>query len=989
MTRGGNAALVLHLATSPYAAYVWAETASGQMGDHKAGTSPPHPFAAGADALQAMLTLLPSAGTPMRVDLHLLAAGRQPLPSPKAQALSIATSTRNRTPVGIRPFATSVLALPLSDLARGAWPPEDAVVLGDEWAAAKDLVDLARRLWRAGAVAPMLADDVAVLRPRYVGLLAVPAFRAEYERIAHSAPQALLAAFPPALGIRETVLREMLDIWCDALACVGEATPEQHRPLSFPSLPKAREGILTLFARGERPPIAPTPSARRLQEELRSLARQLHGSIQGPFTLLLHLDLTPARALLHTRLQRTSPAAHEASLLDWQEAVQARLLPREAFDAMLAAGGTIGHRLLAARPCSTLPLQDEELVEFLGGEAAHLRQAGLRVLLPRELLRRPQHLHIRARLGARQSGAGCAALYDADWDLILAGARLTPGELERLAHARRPIVELYGRYVQVSPEELRTAARLLRTAQRGGVALGDLLELACAPPEGGPELDLHADGELGSMLDAALGRPVAAFPRPLPPDLRCTLRSYQERGFAFLETLAHQGFGALLADDMGLGKTVQVLALLLACRDCGHGPSLVVTPTSVLSNWLRETARFAPGLRISLYHGDERRLPSTAAADVVLTSYGILARDAELAERTWHLAVFDEAQALKNPLSHASRAARRLSADSRIALTGTPIENRLLDLWSLFDVLLPGYLGGLRSFERHFARPIAQGDLRRGEELRRRIAPFMLRRSKGDPMIVPDLPPIVGAVEYTSLTPEQAALYRATLDSLRRRLEEHDDDDPARRGIVIAAITRLKLLIDHPSLLLREEAPLDPQRSGKLLRLFEILDQAISEGDRVLVYSQFARLCTRVAPLVRQRLSVPAALLTGALSRAERDAQIAMFHSAPGAAVFMLSLRAGGVGLNLQSAHRVIHLDRWWNPAVEDQATGRAHRIGQTHPVIVHSMVARGTLEERVHALLDEKRRLKEQIIGGEAAYLASLPDTELLQALALSEGER
>jgi non-specific serine/threonine protein kinase len=512
------------------------------------------------------------------------------------------------------------------------------------------------------------------------------------------------------------------------------------------------------------------------------------------------------------------------------------------------------------------------------------------------------------------------------------------------------------------------------------------------PAPGGLEVTgVDADGWLGSILGG--DRTARPEPIPTPPGFRGALRPYQERGLGWLSFLDRLGFGGILADDMGLGKTAQLLALLVAEQANVPpperlGPTLVVCPMSVVGNWHHEAARFAPTLSVHVHHG-AGRLAATELAeavrgvDVVVTTYSLLARDrASLARVPWRRVVLDEAQEIKNSATDQSRAARSLRAPSRIALTGTPVENRLTELWTIMDFANPGFLGSEDAFRNRFGTPIERWqDEDAAERLRRLTAPFILRREKSDRSIVPDLPDKLEFGVSCSLTREQASLYKAVVDELMPDLEGTDDDQEYR-GKVLRAILRLKQVCNHPALFLGDASPLRG-RSGKLERLEEVLDQVIESGERALVFTQFTEWGDRLVPYLRDRFGCEVLYLHGGTRRPARDALAARFETGS-VPVFVLSLKAGGKGLNLVAANHVLHYDRWWNPAVEDQASDRAYRIGQTRDVQVRTFVATGTLEEKIADMLIAKRDLASRIVrAGERAF-TELGTAELRALLSL-----
>jgi SNF2 family DNA or RNA helicase len=462
----------------------------------------------------------------------------------------------------------------------------------------------------------------------------------------------------------------------------------------------------------------------------------------------------------------------------------------------------------------------------------------------------------------------------------------------------------------------------------------------------------------------------------------------------FLDRL---GLGACLADDMGLGKTPQLLALLLAERAAPNGaprrrrvkPTMLVCPMSVVGNWQREAERFAPSLTVHVHHGAERESGQAFAkaakrSDLVITTYALLARDRELlASIEWGRVVLDEAQNVKNPDAKAAKAARSLRAARRIALTGTPVENRLSELWSILEFLNPGLLGSRDTFRTRFAVPIERyGDERAAEVLRQATGPFILRRLKTDRSIISDLPDKVEMKVFCNLTREQATLYQAVVDDMLRRLDEATGIQ--RKGIILSTMTKLKQVCNHPAHLLGDGSHV-AGRSGKLARLEDILEEAVTEGDRTLCFTQFTEMGQLLHDHLRERLGCEIPFLHGGVPKRQRDEMVEAFQRAEGAPVFLLSLKAGGVGLNLTAANQVVHFDRWWNPAVEDQATDRAFRIGQRDDVQVRKFVCVGTLEERIDQMIEQKRQLAERIVGSGEGWLTELSTDQIRELVALS----
>jgi non-specific serine/threonine protein kinase len=642
---------------------------------------------------------------------------------------------------------------------------------------------------------------------------------------------------------------------------------------------------------------------------------------------------------------------------------------------------------------------------FLRDAAPLLAQAGFGVLLPSWWGKRGAGVGLRLVAGSaadpgavvKPGGLNLETLVDYRWELALGDERLTAEELEELARLKVPLVRLRGRWVELDPERLARGLAFLEQHPHGAMPAADVLAAGLGLVESPvPELTvagIDATGWLGDLLSGQAERRL----RPLgtPPGFRGELRPYQERGLAWLTFLGGLGLGACLADDMGLGKTIQLLALLVAEREgqvdsAGRpGPTLLVCPMSVVGNWQREAQRFAPGLAVHVHHGAERlggeELARTAAeADLVLTTYGLAARDrAALGAVAWRRVVLDEAQNIKNSAAKQTQALRALRAPQRVALTGTPVENRLSELWSIMEFANPGLLGSAKSFRSRFAVPIErEGDEQAAEGLRRATQPFILRRLKTDRSIIADLPAKVEMKVICNLTAEQASLYQAVVDDMLAKIEESEGIE--RKGLVLATMTKLKQVCNHPAQLLRDGSRL-AGRSGKLARLEETLEEVLAAGDKALCFTQFAALGELLRAHLSGRFGREVGFLHGATPKRRRDALVARFQDEPEPALFVISLKAGGTGLNLTAASHVIHFDRWWNPAVEDQATDRAFRIGQRRDVQVRKLVCIGTLEERIDALIEEKKALAERVVGSGEGWLTELSTERLRELVTLA----
>ncbi|MDT7796625.1 MAG: hypothetical protein QOI78_58 [Actinomycetota bacterium] len=642
-------------------------------------------------------------------------------------------------------------------------------------------------------------------------------------------------------------------------------------------------------------------------------------------------------------------------------------------------------RVLAESAPAELPLSDDDVVDLLTDGSRELGGAGIEVLWSKGLFAG----EVKAKASATQAPASVTGpdfalrtMLEFRWQLSLGGEQLTEAEVTALAEAKRPLVRLRGQWVRVDPQllaKVRGRSRKLEAGEALAAALTGELELD------GERVEFAAPSVLGGLAERLRDRPGDLLSPP--PGLQATLRPYQQAGLAWLATMTGLGLGACLADDMGLGKTIQLIALHLhrhSLVDHG-GPTLVLCPTSLLGNWEREFARFAPHVPVRRFHGGSRHLDDLAPDEVVLATYGVLRRDrATLSEVDWGLVAADEGQHVKNPLSATAKELRKVPARARVALTGTPVENRLTELWSIVDWTTPGLLGPLDRFRRTVARPIERDrDKAVTERLATTVRPFLLRRRKSDPDIAPELPPKTETDRFVPLTAEQTTLYEAVV---RENLAEiKATQGIQRRGQVLQLLTELKQICNHPAQFLKEPHGALTGRSGKLAAFEELLDVILDEGESVLVFSQYVQLCK----LLRRRLEdrgLPAELLSGESSPGQRQDMVDRFQAGE-IPVFLLSLKAGGVGLNLTKATHVIHYDRWWNPAVEDQATDRAYRIGQDRPVQVHRLIAEGTLEERIAVVLEKKRGLAESIVGAGEDWITELSDDELADLVRLGSG--
>ena len=622
-----------------------------------------------------------------------------------------------------------------------------------------------------------------------------------------------------------------------------------------------------------------------------------------------------------------------------------------------------------------LSMRPDELPPFLFDTLPALRLMGIRALLPRALdrLLRPRlSMQIKASSGTAPGFLKAEQLFSFDWQVSLGDAQLTPEEFERLASKASGIVRFRGQYVYLAPTEVEhLRARLARPPVVSGP---ELLRVALAGEYDGAPVGLN------KAARTVLERLKGAADVPVPAGLRATLRPYQQRGYAWLWRNARLGLGSVIADDMGLGKTVQVLALLLRLKEDGaldDGGALVIVPISLLTNWQKEAAHFAPGLRVEVFHGAKREL-SKARRDVLLTTYGVARSEvAVLKVMAWRVVIIDEAQNIKNAAAAQSRAVKAIPAASHVAMSGTPVENRLAEYWSIMDFAQRGYLGGPSHFAREYATPIqTHRDAAAAERLRRVMAPFLLRRLKSDKSIISDLPDKVEQDQFCVLARAQAALYESVLREALKSIEG-ESDTFQRQGLVLQMILALKQVCNHPAQYVKQGAA-DPAASGKAERLLELVDEILAGQEKVLVFTQFREMGQLLQRMLRERHGRAPLFLHGGVTRARRDQMVDRFQGDRSERVFLLSLKAGGTGLNLTAASQVVHFDLWWNPAVEAQATDRAYRIGQSRKVQVHRLITRGTFEERINEMIRAKRELAEMTVGTGETWVGQLPAEEL-----------
>ncbi len=963
------------------------------------GESDVQPFLASGSALERALQPWASerlTGLAWERQIALPAASGRPVPStprlgetPEGE-VALARFSLSAIPLDTVEALRLLAAVPESEgdpLAPDLWP-------GQSLCALAALARFARALVVRQQVVPTVVREEAGRAARWkAALLGEDAAR--LAMLARALPGAVRALAPDGGGRAEESVRRALDRFVDALVRGGGSRPSRRKTFDSP-----HEALLHALQSddGSLATLVTEAEASALSDAVARWEAPLKRLQAAPLRLCFRLEEPGPTANLAPWQVRflLQPVADPSQLVDARDIWKGLASGREFLLQALGEAARLCPEVAAVlkkKDPGGFSIPTDKVIYFLTNYVPLLQSAGFVLVLPAWWAGKRPRLAVSASAKLKskfKTGAGLTldALVQFEATLTLDGEPLTDEERERLVRSKATLVRLRGTWVQLDAEGLARARALWQKSGSGKLTVGDLVRLTLGAetlPGGLPLGKISGEGDLGALLERLTGeRPLE--PTPTPKNFVGTLRPYQERGFAWLKFLTDLGLGACLADDMGLGKTAQTIALLLT----GARPCLLVCPTSVLGNWEQELSRFAPSLRVLTQHGPARLkgealASSLDSADVLLTSYALLHRDSEeLAKLTFAGMVLDEAQNIKNPESRQSRAARTLSAGWRIALTGTPVENHVGDLWALFAYLNPGLLGSEREFKRQFFQPIQhERDEDAVNALKQRVGPLILRRLKTDKTVIADLPDKIEQEESCPLTPEQATLYEAVLQELSSGLDAAGEG-MARRGLVLATLTRLKQVCNHPAHYLDDGSPL-PERSGKLARLEELVESLLDSGESALIFTQFAAMGKRLAEHLRRNFGREALFLSGETTKKQRDALVERFQSEGGPPLFVLSLKAGGVGLNLTRASRVIHFDRWWNPAVEDQATDRAFRIGQRRNVFVHKFVCRGTVEERIAALIADKRDVAGQVIGAGEGWLTELSTNDLKSLFALS----
>jgi SNF2 family DNA or RNA helicase len=983
---------------------LWAEDpALPSTSASRARGARPHPFAAPAESLRAALGDPVTDAVAETTTATLPGTARGPLPSPDtgleaaARGLRLGSWTIPVLTVPARSAAPVLAALAEPDPA-GPW------VAGPSLRYLGLLAGYAGDLARRGRMLPQLVFEAGVPAARWRPVL-TGSDATTYRDFATGLPpvaRAVAAADGHPIG---RTVRDALDALLDQAA--RDLMPDRilagQRPGPKAPLPDRWLAALTL----EDPalPGAPDRDVRDLRTALDDWMRAAdaaNGPIRVSFRLIEPGEENDEWGLEFALQSADDPSLYLPAAALW-DGDRFPGLPSRPDEALLAGLGRavrlfplLHVALLEQRPAA-MRLTTAEAFEFLRQVAPLLQAAGFGVQLPSWAGRKAVGLKLTTRSKSKKpasgravadSGFGLEQLVEFRLDLVIGDSTVTADELAELARHKIPLVRVRGQWVELDDRQLKAALKAVGRRRTGELTAGEVLQqVVDGGDEDLPLVEVDADGMLGDLLSGQSAERLT--PLPTPAGFHGTLRPYQERGLSWLSFLSRLGLGGVLADDMGLGKTAQTLSLLLTDQLAGTaGKTLLVCPMSLVSNWQKEAARFAPSLRVYVHHGGTRQRGEdfTAAvdrADLVVTTYGTTLRDLEtLRGVTWGRVVCDEAQAIKNSGTRQSQAVRALPARTRIALTGTPVENHLAELWSIMDFCNPGLLGPAKRFRRRFQEPIeSRQDADATAALKRATGPFVLRRLKTDKTIISDLPEKNEMKVWCSLTPEQATLYQAVVEDMMAEIESSEGIQ--RRGNVLAAMMKLKQVCNHPAHLLKDGSRL-PGRSGKLARLEELAGEIVEDGDKALVFTQYAEWGTMLQPYLTAQLDRPVLWLHGGLTKARRDELVERFQTGTEPMIFLLSLKAAGTGLNLTAANHVVHFDRWWNPAVEDQATDRAFRIGQSRDVQVRKFICTGTLEEKIDQMIERKKALASSVVGTGEDWITDLNTDQLRELFSL-----
>lgn len=1040
--------LVLQAAFDKGQLVVWGETqhvatGNGRNGRRRAKNSPDiafSPWNADADSIQAALRGgdFTEANGKASADVRIAW-----LPTHEDRPVPSTPLLGEQPPAGtsltMSPWSVHVQAMPMEKAVAFLCACMNRETLQPGIIVGKSLGYWAQALRFAGSLVareqflPDLSEATCCWRPVYLG-----SDRQKLAHLAQAMPAACRALSDSSRAAPETPAVEILESFLEAVvdyltrAASGTAATSAMQTSRKTKARADFDSIHDQWLHGLTAATAVEVAAgdvKQLHEQIENWQRPVRVTTTTPFRLCFRLEEPEEEAVAARPKSSRKPwhlryllqAADDPSLLvsaadAWTaRGRQSAIFKRTSFDVreyLLSSLGqaaslcpAIEASLRSAAPPG-MDLDGTEAYSFLGEKSWLLEQAGFGVFLPAWWSRKGTKLRLSVRAVVKKSpkmqgGSGMSLdeIVKFDWQVALGDEVLSREELELLAKLKSPLVKVRGQWVQLTSEEIQAALEFWKKKSTDQASVRDIVRMSLGgakTPGGLAFAGVTAGGWVGDLLQHLEDR--AGFELLSAPEgFRGDLRPYQLRGYSWLNFLRRWGLGACLADDMGLGKTVQTLAMIErdwhlgnGAKDNGRRPTLLACPMSVVGNWYKEAERFVPDLPVVVHHGLERKRgpafrKEVEKAALVLTSYALLHRDFDLFEQlSWAGVVLDEAQNIKNPETKQARAARTLKADYRIALTGTPVENHVGDLWSIMEFLNPGFLGSQAEFKRSFYVPIqAYQDPEAGQRLQRLTGPFILRRLKTDKCIIADLPDKLEMKVFCTLTKEQASLYEAVVEETNKTLDGAGDGIQ-RKGIILATLSKLKQVCNHPAQFLGDNSRL-PGRSGKLARLSEMLEEIHEAGDRALVFTQFSEMGELLKRHLEETFGREVLFLHGGTSKKQRDQMVERFQKQDdGPRVFLLSLKAGGTGLNLTAANHVFHFDRWWNPAVENQATDRAFRIGQTRNVQVHKFLCVGTLEEKIDEMIERKQDIARKVVGSGEGWLTEMSNQQLKELFAL-----
>ena len=994
---------------------LWGErSANGKhkVQEHDAET--PYPFAATSrnlsDVLKYGSTDSKAAGRACKALFWIPTKSKNPIPSSKI----IANLPESKVKARVRPWRISARKLSISEAVdllhrvRGQKTIAPGIIIGTDLACWSDALSLASSMVARQQFLPGLAesDDKygAVWDPVFTGRDAERLSALAGRMPAVGRALSGHTATDPPEGSMVVILRRILSGMTDLLVRTGTAKMDQVSIMRSRNADSIHDVWLDALRSGKKNVIK---NASQLAAQIQEWQRPIAVASASPFRLCFRLEEPEEKDRWYVR-HLLQPHDDPSTLVPLEDAWSGEVLAlgqnqqkiKEFILLSLGQAAGVSPDIASTLEKSGLngrSMDSAGAYRFLTVDATALKQAGYGVMLPSWWTGKGTTTRLTARAKIKNpkmkgyGGLGLSAMLQFNWEIAIGDQNITAAELRELARLKSPLVRVRGQWMEVGTDEIKTAINFLKNRKREAT-LQDLMMMRLGTgdlPEG---MDIQVVAERGPVRDVLERLDGDTKLEEWGPQdgFEGVLRPYQSRGCSWLAFLQQWGLGGCLADDMGLGKTVQVLALLEKNREDGaRKPVLLVCPTSVISNWQKEASRFTPRLAVMIHHGASRQEGagfnrSIKKYDVIISSYGLVQRDLATLEKVeWGGVILDEAQNIKNSETKQSRAARSLRAKYRFALTGTPVENNVGDLWSIMEFLNPGLLGNQSEFRRNFFMPIqAERSIRAAERLKRITGPFILRRLKTDKSIISDLPEKMEMKVYCTLTTEQTSLYTSALDDFQERLFAAEGIE--RKGLILATLGKLKQICNHPAHFLKDNSSI-PDRSGKIDRLTEMLSEIIETGERALVFSQFVEMGNMLKRHIQETFGIEVSFLHGGVSRKERDRMVEEFQSQDGGPqVFMVSLKAGGTGLNLTAANHVFHFDRWWNPAVEDQATDRAFRIGQKRNVQVHKFICAGTLEEKIDGMIERKKAIMKETVGAGEGWLTELSNDDLREVLSL-----